>query len=415
MRTSSRHPQVHATDRHGRRRLFGGRPANDARVGAAEATGDAGLRVLHVVRRPVSMHGGVERVVAGLVREMGAARPTWSVRTSSAFRPNERVSTLPIVSDVVAALRIAGTLRRSDADVAYVHCPECLWVNALLRVVDRWRHAGRHRGPKVVAVWHGAGPRRFLALRGRRSVSARVLAAWVSRAERGALTVDSHVAVHPEVVADLRHHHGLRAPVVVIRNALDRDVARRLENLPRRTGQSLGLRVLWAGQTGYAKGLDIALAAFAHARERVPGLTLVVAGLRAPDSAAVEGVEWLGVVPPAEMAAVYAGVDLMLFPSRYESFGLVVVEAMGAGLPVVVSTGLPGDIVVDDRNGLVVQGWDPADYAAAMVRLASDPAVRARMASQNRDDVRRFDPAERAEEFARDSELVASTGPGQQR
>ena len=407
MRTSGRHQQVHATERHGRRR-FAGRPTND--VGA---TGDAGLEVLHVVRRPVSMHGGVERVVAGLVREMGAAPPPWSVRPSSAFRPNEPGSTLPVVSDVVAALRIAGTLRRSDADVAYVHCPECLWVNALLRVVDRWRHAGRHRGPKVVAVWHGAGPRRFLALRGRRSVSARVLAAWVSRAERGALAVDSHVAVHPEVVADLRHHHGLRAPVVVIRNALDRDVVRRLENLPRRTGQSSGLRILWAGQTGYAKGLDIALAAFAQARERVPGLTLVVAGLRAgPDSTTVEGVEWLGVVPPAGMAAVYAGVDLMLFPSRYESFGLVVVEAMGAGLPVVVSTGLPGDIVVDGRNGLVVQGWDPTDYAAAMVRLASDPAARARMASQNRDDVRRFDPAERAEEFARDSELVASTGPG---
>jgi glycosyltransferase involved in cell wall biosynthesis len=89
------------------------------------------------------------------------------------------------------------------------------------------------------------------------------------------------------------------------------------------------------------------------------------------------------------MAEVYRDADLLLFPTRYESFGLVVIEAMAAGLPVIVSDAVPAGIVIDGRNGAVVAGHDPARYAAALRRLA-DPGRRAAMAEANRDDVRRF-------------------------
>jgi D-inositol-3-phosphate glycosyltransferase len=95
------------------------------------------------------------------------------------------------------------------------------------------------------------------------------------------------------------------------------------------------------------------------------------------------------VIPPARMAEVYRDADLLLFPTRYESFGLVVIEAMAAGLPVIVSDAVPAGIVVDGRNGAVIAGHDPARYAGALRRLA-DPGTRAAMAEANRDDVRRF-------------------------
>jgi glycosyltransferase involved in cell wall biosynthesis len=138
---------------------------------------------------------------------------------------------------------------------------------------------------------------------------------------------------------------------------------------------------------GYRKGLDVALAAAAQARADLPGLRLQVAGV--PAGPATEGVDWLGVIPPAGMADLYRGADLLLFPTRYESFGLVVLEAMAAGLPVIVSDEVGPGIVTDGRNGVGIRGHDPSRYAAALRRLAA-PGIRAAMAEANRADARRF-------------------------
>jgi len=89
------------------------------------------------------------------------------------------------------------------------------------------------------------------------------------------------------------------------------------------------------------------------------------------------------------MAEVYGHADLLLFPTRYESFGLVVIEAMAAGLPVIVSDAIGQGIVTDGRNGVAIVGHDPSRYAAALRRLA-DPAIRAAMAEANREDAQRF-------------------------
>jgi len=110
-------------------------------------------------------------------------------------------------------------------------------------------------------------------------------------------------------------------------------------------------------------------------------------------------VDWLGVIPPAAMAEVYRGADLLLFPTRYDSFGLVVIEAMAAGLPVIVSDAVAEGIVTDGRNGVVIDGHDPARYASALRRLA-DPAVRAAMAQANREDAARFSVESAAARYA---------------
>jgi len=334
--------------------------------------------VAMVTRRSPAEIGGVERVVAALLAELPRARPAWQVETVSAFRGGSRIEGLDGLSDLVAGLRLGWRLRRVTADVAFVHCPECLWGIRLLR-----RRAG---APPLVAVWHGVGPTPYLSLRRPGHPLARALAWMRTAGERRALAADGHVAVHGQVARELRSLYGLSRPVTVIQNAVDPAISH-LAACPGGERGRARLNAVWAGQMGYRKGLDVALAAVADARRDVPGLRLTVVGV-APGKAA-DGVDWLGVIPQARMAEVYGQADLLLFPTRYESFGLVVIEAMAAGLPVIVSDAIGSGIVTDGRNGVVISGHDPSRYAEALRRLA-DPAIRAAMAAANREDARRF-------------------------
>ena len=284
-------------------------------------------------------------------------------------------------ADLIAAFRLGWRLRDSTADVIFVHCPECLWGIRLLR---------RRRGtPPLIAVWDGGGPGPHRRVGRPGHPLARALAWLRTNGERAALAADGHVAVHVQVEECVRALYGLSAPVTIIDNALDTTIEEHLARPGRgrvRTGRT-GLNVLWVGQTGYRKGLDVAMAAVAEARADLPGLRLQVVGI--PAGKAVDGVDWLGIIPPDRMAEVYRGADLFIFPTRYESFGLVVIEAMAAGLPVIVSDVIGAGIVTDGRNGVVVPGHHPSHYAEALRRLAP-PATRAEIAEANTEDVRRF-------------------------
>jgi glycosyltransferase involved in cell wall biosynthesis len=358
---------------------------------AATARPGRPLTVTMVTRRDPAEIGGVERVVVGLVRELTRTRPGWRVDTVSAFRAGSRVEGMDGLSDLIAGFRLGWRLRRSTADVIFVHCPECLWGIRLLRWTlppgrRRARSGQRSAAAPLVAVWHCAGPEPHLVLRKPGHPLARALAWLRTSGERLATSADGHVAVHGQVEDCLRSEYGLRAPVTVIENALDTAIAAQLARPAAGRGPGR-LTALWAGQTGYRKGLDVALAAVAQARADLPGLRLRVAGV--PAGKAADGVDWLGVVPPAGMADVYRDADLFLFPTRYESFGLVVIEAMAAGLPVIVSDVISANIVTDGRNGVVVSGHQPSDYAAALRRLAS-PAARAVIAAASTEDAKRF-------------------------
>ncbi len=202
--------------------------------------------------------------------------------------------------------------------------------------------------------------------------------------ERGGLAAEAHIAVHHAVADRLRSLYGFTGPVTVVENGLDPVMADQLSrSAPAREGD--GINAVWAGQTPYRKGLDVALAAVAEARRDLPGLRLTVVGV--PPGEPVDGVDWLGVLPPSAMTDVYQKADLLLFPTRNESFGMVVIEAMAAGLPVIVSDDINVDVVQDGRSGAVISGHDPADYAAALRRLA-DPRIRAAIGAANKEDVR---------------------------
>lgn len=82
--------------------------------------------------------------------------------------------------------------------------------------------------------------------------------------------------------------------------------------------------------------------------------------------------------------------NLLVLPSEAEGFGLVLIEAMAAGVPVVAAH-VPGirDVVRDGETGLLVPPGAPAQLAAAIDRVLDDAALRARLIREGLDDVRR--------------------------
>ena len=352
-----------------------------AAVADPAAQAGRSLTIAMATRRAPTEIGGVERVVTGVARELARVRPGWRVEIVSAFRAGSRIEGMDGFSDILAALRLGWKLRGSTADVIFVHCPECLWGIHWLRK--------RRSAPPLIAVWLGAGPLPQPRLRRPGHPLARALAWLRTTGERHALAADAHVAVHEQVEECLRSRYGLSAPVTIIDNSLDvtiRDHLARPAPGRVRTGQT-GLTALWVGQTGYRKGLDVAIAAVAQARADLPGLRLRVVGV--PAGKAADGVDWFGIIPPDRMAEVYRNADVFIFPTRYESSGLVVIEAMAAGLPIIVSDNVGASIVTHGRNGVVVAGYDPSHYAEALRHLAP-PAIRAVIAEANAEDVRRF-------------------------
>ncbi|MBC8159643.1 MAG: glycosyltransferase family 4 protein [Roseiflexaceae bacterium] len=89
---------------------------------------------------------------------------------------------------------------------------------------------------------------------------------------------------------------------------------------------------------------------------------------------------FLGAISEAQKLALLRASDVLPFPSRYEGFGLPLLEGMAAGTPV-ISTDIPvvNEIVRDGENGLLVPYDDSAALAAAMLRVLDEPALRAKL------------------------------------
>jgi len=96
--------------------------------------------------------------------------------------------------------------------------------------------------------------------------------------------------------------------------------------------------------------------------------------------------DFLGQVPHADMLGLMAGAwDVFVLPSLAEPLGIVVVEAMAAGLPIVASAaGGVLDLVRDGESALLVPPGDSLALAEAQIRLAGDPALRRRLGEQAR-------------------------------
>ena len=178
----------------------------------------------------------------------------------------------------------------------------------------------------------------------------------------------------------------------VIPNAIDVDAYRSARDGGRE------LRILFVGRAEPRKGLPVLLRAF----ERLPGTpVLELVGVRPGDVPVRPRVRVHGQVPDAERVRLIGEADVLCVPSLGgESFGLVVLEGMAAGVPVVASE-LPGYAAVLPRSaGRLVPPGDHAALTGALAELLSDPALRARLGDEGRRQAARYDWARVGEEIA---------------
>ncbi|WP_420452441.1 glycosyltransferase [Ilumatobacter sp.] len=155
--------------------------------------------------------------------------------------------------------------------------------------------------------------------------------------------------------------------------------------------------ILFVGRIQPLKGPDVAIRALAEVRATSGrDVRLIVVGgasgrdgddetRRAHDlvvELGVEGsVEFVAPQPHHILSTYYRAADVVIVPSRSESFGLVALEAMACGIPVVASAvGGLLSLVEDGVTGRLIPGRDPARYAEAIVGLLDDDGARSAMA-----------------------------------
>lgn len=103
-------------------------------------------------------------------------------------------------------------------------------------------------------------------------------------------------------------------------------------------------------------------------------------------------VTFLGAKDQDVLPDYYAAAEMVIMPSHYESFGMVALEAMAMGTPVIASeVGGLAHLVQDNRNGRHVPSRDPHALAACIQELLSDPARRARLGAQAHADAQAYD------------------------
>ncbi len=148
--------------------------------------------------------------------------------------------------------------------------------------------------------------------------------------------------------------------------------------------------VLYVGRLSREKGLDTLAAAFRRASETCPQLRLAIVG-DGPHRDALAGQlagtahRFLGPLSAAPLAAAYASADVFCLPSATETFGQVVLEAATSGLaPIVTDTGGAQDQVEHGVTGLVTRAGDVEELARELVRLASEPGLRAALGQRAR-------------------------------
>lgn len=157
--------------------------------------------------------------------------------------------------------------------------------------------------------------------------------------------------------------------------------------------KSLGLRredflVLFVGNEFERKGLEVVIRALSIAKEKVQDLKLIVVGKDNPKKYVdfirnhnlEKDVIFMGLLGGKILRRIYSCSDVLVFPTRYDAFGLVILEAMASGLPVITSRYAgASEIITTNKDGIVINSLNPVSYASEIIRLYEDATLRQKL------------------------------------
>lgn len=152
--------------------------------------------------------------------------------------------------------------------------------------------------------------------------------------------------------------------------------------------------ILYVGRLDKEKGVDVLLEAYAKATEIVEKTKLVIAGKgeltgqlkqKAAELGVSNRVRFIGYAAPPVLARLYKVTDLLVCPSLYEPFGIVAIEGMVNGLPVLASeTGGLAEIIENGRTGVLVKPGEAAPWAQEICRALLNKELSGKMAAEGR-------------------------------
>jgi glycosyltransferase involved in cell wall biosynthesis len=256
-------------------------------------------------------------------------------------------------------------------------------------------HAGKALGKSVLATYHTLFEeylQHYIPF-----LPARALRSLARRFSRGQCNALDAVVVPSSAMQDRLRAYGVRASMHVVPTGLPKaafqpgDRARfraRHDIAPERPA------ALFVGRVAHEKNIGFLLEAVAQARQERPDLLLLVTGegpalpdlrLQADRLGLRDAVRFLGYLDRLhELPDAYAAADAFVFASRTETQGLVLLEAMAQGCPVVALAEMGTVDILGPGRGCLVAPDKPRAFAQAILRLLGEPELRAALSEEAR-------------------------------
>jgi len=194
---------------------------------------------------------------------------------------------------------------------------------------------------------------------------------WLAR-ERvlATLRAPMHKIAVARWIAEVSRERGLLDRIAVVPNAVDHAV---FDAPPRQKQERPAVGMVYSPVT--FKGCDVGFAAYELAKEECPDLRLVCLSAEEPSPKLPlpQGAEVHVRPEQGRIPAVYSSCDAWLFTSRSEGFGLPILEAMACRTPVIGTPAGPAPDLLGGGAGVLVRPDDPADMAAAILRVVRMP------------------------------------------
>jgi len=154
-----------------------------------------------------------------------------------------------------------------------------------------------------------------------------------------------------------------------------------------------GTKILHVGRVGYEKNIDILLKSFKELSKTNKKAELIIAG-DGPDMQRLKDyakelniskkVKFIGIIPNSELPNLYNSADLFATASTIETEGIVILEAMACGLPIVgVNKMAVPSLVKDNKNGFITEPGNTKEIADSMNALLSNKKLRIRMGNES--------------------------------
>ncbi len=335
----------------------------------------AKLRILQVGKFYPPHMGGIEthlQALCGALREHADVRVIVSSEDRNTIEetvdavPVARLSTLLTAFSTSISPGMVSRIRRSEADLVHIHLPNPAAVMAYL--------ASGHRGPMLVTYHSDTVKQKVLG-----RIFEPLLHAALRRSAAIIATSPNYLATSPVLQAFRDRCHVIPYGIDTAQFELcDSDAVR---SVRARYGERL---VISVGRLVYYKGFDVLIRAMASVRGK-----LVIVGdgplhgelqVLAARLGVTDKVVFAGEINNAGVMPYYHAADLFALASvaRSEAFGIVQIEAMAAGLPVVntsLDSGVPF-VSLDGQTGLTVPPGNPQALAVAINRLLDDEGLR---------------------------------------